>query len=318
MKKIVLILLGCFLICMTACDEAILDNNLENTYLDNDLENTYYNDSENINLDNDLENINLDDDSKKVYYYSGRPYKRPIGESIVEKTTELSYTQLISQAYNTTEMSDFIKTHKDHLPVNHSQAAYLCDAGGIKLYRSGCEYELFENFTKRFPIECLRYGSVDLDNSYVYSIHKFDQDYLLFTFFSGHEDWMIKDFHVVMPTKVALTDEDILSLTTGQSTLSDVCKIDSSADKVYDPYTMYLLWRENAIAYGSPSPSEKGSLFPSNLATYHYTTDGNWYEIRYDYAKNVTIYEDTINDCIIVSSVEKIDPMPILEQDLPK
>lgn len=243
----------------------------------------------------------------------------------IENKTDLriDYEYIIDQSFTTEEMSNYIFTHmnslKSYRRCHDNYCAYISPIAW--------DYDLLDNINKAFPIECMRYTSDSL-----YSIHKFDNQYYLFSFYTDTEKGVLvkEDYYFIVPASdnvPKVTDDQVSSLKKGENSLADVVAIYPTADKVYDPWVMYVLTVE------PKRPTETGPdpfLSRTTGAIYNtvvYTAEGNWFIIDYkvdkriyndDFKKYGEISSENIRDYLIIENVRKIDPLPILEQDLPK
>ncbi|MBR3750402.1 MAG: hypothetical protein IKK58_01380 [Clostridia bacterium] len=265
-------------------------------------------------------------------------------EEIMKRVSDKPYEELITKVYTTEEMSEYLKYYDElewedriiHSATYEEIAEAYDDEDCVEKYPTAVIYSegkciidqiqqenVITSINKAFPIQCLRNN-----NGTYYSIHRFDDKYLLYTIYLQDikNGIIFKDprYNIVLPVDTTLTDEAISAIQEGGS-LADVIKIDPSAEKVFDPWDCYL--RED-IEWGmSAKPRPQIQIVFTSI---HYTKEGNWYRIQYEFmdplydekgkeikAEYEVVNQETIQHFVIVQSIESIEP-PILEQDLPK
>lgn len=266
-------------------------------------------------------------------------------EEIIKRVSDKPYQELITKVYTTEEMSEYLKYY-DELEWDDRiiySATYeeideafdgedcvekyptlVIYSGGKCITDQFLQENVITSLNKEFPIQCLRNN-----NGTYYSIHGFEDKYLLYTIYLQDikNGIIFKDprYNIVLPIDTTLTDEAISAIQKNHS-LADVIKTDPSAEKVFDTWELYQM---NSVEF------ELSSMLPPRVQMHfmsiHYTKEGNWYRIQYEFmdplydekgkeimAEYGVRNQETIQHFFIVQSIESIDSPPILEQDLPK
>lgn len=265
-------------------------------------------------------------------------------EEIMKRVSDKPYEELITKVYTTEEMSEYLKYYDElewedriiHSATYEEIAEAYDDEDCVEKYPTAVIYSegkciidqiqqenVITSINKAFPIQCLRNN-----NGTYYSIHRFDDKYLLYTIYLQDikNGIIFKDprYNIVLPVDTTLTDEAISAIQEGGS-LADVIKIDPSAEKVFDTWELYQRGRGESKLSSMLRPRVQ-----MHFMSIHYTKEGNWYRIQYEFmdplydekgkeimAEYEVVNQETIQHFVIVQSIESIEP-PILEQDLPK
>ena len=257
-------------------------------------------------------------------------------EQIIQRVSDKPYEQLITKSYTSKQFSDFFNILR--LSEDEQRKLYENSTANF-LYMN--LFQNLESLNKKFPVECIRdVTEANAPNAEYYAIYEVDGCLLYILFGTNPNGSIVTCKHYeeifALPKKTTLTDDKVL-LIKETDTYADVLKIDNSTGIGRDPaYTFAFLAQnknpdrsfESCLVSWSDDNFQYYSYDISTLYySIHYTTENNWYRINYIVkSDNVDSFEaqygkltpKNIQNFLTVHSVEQIDPMPILEQDLPK